>query len=272
MKKYVRPPLKWAGGKFRLLERIIPELSKGKRLVEPFVGAGVVFLNTEYPEYLLCDRNEDLINFFRNLAQGQQHFMRACMEFFTPGCNNADTYYGLREKFNSLPFNDERAALFLYLNRHGFNGLVRYNSQGKFNTPFGSYSAPYFPKEEMLFFVEKTQRAAITFSVMDFRETFSALKAGDVVYCDPPYVPLSATANFTSYTAGEFGPAEQLALSKCAAAANAKGCRVVLSNHDTDFSRTMYTKAKIMSFPVQRLISCSGANRGKAQELLVTYA
>ncbi len=271
MSTFIRPPLKWAGGKFRLLGRILPALPPGKRLVEPFVGSGAVFLNADYPAFLLCDLNQDLVNFHRRLISGKKRFIKACAEFFQPRFNDSDEFYALRERFNGLPYDDERAALLLYLNRHGFNGLVRYNAKGKFNTPFGRYVAPYFPRDEMEAMILKAKKTAITFAVMDFRETFASLEKGDVVYCDPPYAPLSETANFTAYTAGSFGPEEQRALSACAAKAGREGNPVILSNHNTEFTRALYGPHVIESFDVRRFISCDGANRANAQELLAVY-
>ena len=272
MSTHIRPPLKWAGGKFRLLDRILPALPPGKRLVEPFVGSGAVFLNADYPAFLLCDLNEDLIAFLKTLAERGASFIDACSACFRPEFNNAGHYYRIRERFNTLPQGEERAALFLYLNRHAYNGLMRYNSKGKFNTPFGRYTAPYFPRVEMEAVAAKAGKADITFAVTDFRRTFAALQPGDVVYCDPPYVSLSQTANFTSYTAASFSEQDQRELSECASAACNKGHTVVLSNHDTPLSQEIYKNADVTSFPVQRFISCDGKNRGKAQELLVVYS
>lgn len=272
MNSYIRSPLKWPGGKYRLLDKILKALPPGKRLVEPFAGSGVVSLNAEYPAYLLCDLNEDLINFFQTLVSRRQNFISACAEFFRPACNTPDAYYDLRDKFNGLPFNEERAMIFLYLNRHGFNGLVRYNNKGKFNTPFGKYTAPYFPQDEMLEVIKKSKKTEMSFCVKDFKDTFSSLSPGDVVYCDPPYIPLSDTSNFTSYTSGPFGREAQRQLSACAHSVQSKGHIVVISNHDTVFSRDLYKKAKYESFSVQRFISCDGRNRGKAQEILATFS
>ena len=272
MSTYMRPPLKWAGGKFRLLDRILPALPPGKRLVEPFVGSGAVFLNADYPAFLLCDLNGDLIAFLKTLAERGAHFIDACAGYFGPEFNSADRYYRIREQFNTLPQGEERAALFLYLNRHAYNGLMRYNSKGKFNTPFGRYTAPYFPRVEMEAVAAKARKADITFAVTDFRQTFAALRPGDVVYCDPPYVPLSQTANFTSYTAFSFSEQDQRELSRCALTAKDNGNTVVVSNHDTAFTREIYKDAERFRFHVRRFISCDGKNRGTAQELLAVFS
>lgn len=266
-----KPFFKWAGGKFRLLEKILPHLPGGARLVEPFVGSGAVFLNTEYKEYLLCDANADLILFYQELAKSRAEFVDYCRGFFQPDHNTSEAFYRLRERFNALPPCAERAAIFLYLNRHGFNGLIRYNQRGLFNTPFGTYRSPYFPQKEMQVFLGKLERSSFVFRHADFRETFAGVKKGDVVYCDPPYVPLSLTANFTSYTGGGFGLPEQRELAACALRAHQGGIPVVISNHDTEITRILYPGAKLDSFTVQRFISCNGEARARAPELLAVY-
>ena len=195
-----RPFLKWAGGKYRLLDRLLPSIPAGARLVEPFVGSGAVFLNAGFTSYLLCDLNADLIGLYRTLRRDGERFIAEARALFTPGNNTQEAFLRLREAFNASSDAEERSALFLYLNRHSYNGLVRYNSKGIYNVPFGKYKAPYFPERELTAFLDKLRRCDVTFAVQDFRSTFAALRPGDVVYCDPPYAPVSATANFTSYT------------------------------------------------------------------------
>ncbi len=267
-----RPILKWPGGKYRLLDAILPELPPGKRLVEPFLGSGAVFLNSEYPEYLLADANPDLIAFCAALAAEGDAFIDRCRALFADG-NAAETYYARRDRFNAAATDDpDRAALFLYLNRHGYNGLIRYNAGGRFNVPFGTYARPHFPDAEMRFFLDKTRRCRVRFLARDFRETFSLLRPGDVVYCDPPYIPLSATANFTAYAGKTFGTEEQEELARLIGAAAKSGMRAVVSNHACDTSRRLYAGAgAIREFPVRRNISCDGGNRGLAAELLAVF-
>lgn len=271
MANYSRSPLKWAGGKHRILDRLLAALPAGERLVEPFAGSAVVALNTSYRAYLLCDLNRDLIDFYRCLIRGGEAFVTKCGELFRPEANSAAAYYARREKFNGLAQSEDRAALFLYLNRHAFNGLVRYNSKGLFNTPFGSYKRPYFPRTELRNFIEKSRRADMEFSEADFRETFGRVRPGDVVYCDPPYVELSGTSRFREYTAGGFGYDEQTALANCARAAKAAGAAVLLSNHDTEAVRALYADAECAAFNVRRSISCRGNKRLAVGEVLITY-
>ena len=266
----MKPFLKWAGGKMRLVTRIRSVLPAGRRLVEPFVGSGALFLNTEYDEYLLADANRDLINCYQQLQQGGPAFIDVCASYFTPANNQPDAYYAWRTHFNTTTDAAEKAAIFVYLNRHGYNGLCRYNGSGGFNVPFGRYARPYFPHGEMIYFWQKAARCE--FAIADFLTTLQATAPGDVVYCDPPYVPLSATAHFTSYSADGFSMESQRRLAQAAEAAAGCGVPVVISNHDVPFTREIYAGADdLIFFDVRRHISCDSANRSAAAELLALF-
>ena len=137
--------LKWAGGKYPLLDDIKRHLPKGECLVEPFVGAGSVFLNTDFSRYILADINSDLISLYNIVKMRTDEYVQAARELFVPETNCAEVYYQFREEFNKSQDPFRRAVLFLYLNRYGYNGLCRYNLRGEFNVPFGRYKKPYFP-------------------------------------------------------------------------------------------------------------------------------
>lgn len=266
----MKPFLKWAGGKYRLVELIKKNLPEGNRLIEPFVGSGALFLNTEYSANLLADSNPDLINLFKLIQKEGQGFISYCQGLFVPENNTELAFYQLREEFNATNDLRRKASLFVYLNRHCFNGLCRYNSKGGFNVPYGRYTKPALPEKEMYYFYEKSQHAV--FEVADFITTMEKAKTGDVVYCDPPYVPLSATSSFTSYSKGGFGLDEQNALADMAKKLQKKGITVVISNHDTVFTNEVYHPAKIITFDVQRFISSDTKNRNAVGELLAVFA
>ncbi len=266
----MKPFLKWAGNKYQIVDRIKEQLPPSKRLIEPFVGSGAVFVNTDYEQYLLADANGDLIQLYQYLKTEGIGFIDYCRQFFVAENNTKEQFYHFRTEFNSTTDSRYKAALFIYLNKHCFNGLCRYNQKGEYNVPFGRYKKPYFPEKEMICFHRKAQNAC--FQHADFAAVMAAAELGDVIYCDPPYVPLSETANFTSYSAGGFGVAEQQALARQAMACAARGIPVIISNHDTEFVRTEYASARIEAFDVQRYISCNGSNRGKAAELLAIFA
>lgn len=265
----MKPFLKWAGGKYALRERIQAELPHAARLIEPFVGSGAMFLNTNYSSYLLADSNADLMHCYQWLMREGDRFIRYCQVLFTPFTNTEDAYYTLRTEFNAKIDERRDAALFLYLNRHGYNGLCRYNANGGYNVPFGRYQAPYFPYKEMQDFYARGQHATIQHA--DFIATMDEAGRGDVVYCDPPYVPLTSTANFTSYQGTGFALCHQELLARKARELARRGVTVVVSNHDTLLTRRLYAGSHMVTFDVQRTISCNGAQRGKAPELLAVY-
>jgi DNA adenine methylase (dam) len=265
----MRPFLKWAGGKYRLIARIQEKLPPGKRLFEPFAGSCALSLNTDYEQYWLNDINTDLIAVYQVLQKEGPAFIAACKDYFTTQANTAEKYYEMREKFNHEKDLDIKAALFIYLNRHGYNGLCRYNSSGEFNVPFGRYKVPYFPEKELIYFYEKFKKA--TFSSLDFETVMKKAGPGDVIYCDPPYIPLNTTSNFTAYSSGGFGKEDQVRLAKVAIKLARKGIKTIISNHDNDFIRKTYCEAKIETFPVQRFISCDGENRNPVDEVLAVF-
>lgn len=266
----MRPFLKWAGGKYRLVERIKAKLPQGVRLLEPFAGSCALSLNTDYTEFWLNDINRDLINLYQVLQKEGPAFIEFAKGFFTPENNSAKRYYELRKLFNQETDIHIKSALFIYLNRHGYNGLSRYNAGGEFNVPFGKYAKPYFPEQELIHFYTKFKKAK--FTCIDFEAMMSEARPGDLVYCDPPYEPLTETSNFTSYSAGGFGREEQERLAKVAAKTAAKGIPVLISNHRTDFIMGIYQTAKeIEVFPVRRLISCDGDNRNSVAEILALF-
>ncbi|MBS0358018.1 MAG: Dam family site-specific DNA-(adenine-N6)-methyltransferase [Proteobacteria bacterium] len=266
----MKPFLKWAGNKYRIIDRIKKALPPANRLIEPFTGSAAVFLNTNYSNYLLAEKNDDLINLYHQLKDEGEKFIKYCRKFFEPGYNNRERYYELREQFNQTKNIRLRSALFIYFNKHGYNGLCRYNTSGKFNVPFGLRDKTNLPELEMRFFLEKAHQAS--FIQADFLETMDRAKSGDVVYCDPPYAPLSKTANFTGYSSGGFSEKEQALLADEAKKLSQKGITVVISNHDTKFTRELYKGAKITSFEVPRYISRDGYNRHPALELLAVFS
>jgi len=226
-------------------------------------------LNSEYKRYLVNDINSDLINLYKVLQENGEEFISYAKRFFTEENNQEEIYYAYRDRFNSIEDLNEKSALFLYLNRHGYNGLVRYNASGGFNVPFGRYKRPYFPLKEMKYFYLKSKK--VVFASIDFQKAMDRAKKGDVVYADPPYVPLSATSSFTSYSSNGFGATEQMQLAKKARQLSLRGVPVLISNHNTAFTRKAYEGAKINKFWVQRYISCKGEERNKVSELLALF-
>ena len=265
-----KPFLKWAGGKSKLVPILSEHLGVKGRLVEPFVGSGSVFMGTDFNDYLLCDSNPDLIGLFKNLKHCPKDLISQVNDIFVGKYNNEKAFYELRSEFNQLSSETLRkSVLFVYLNKHAFNGLCRYNSKGFFNVPYGRYTSPTAPIREMELFSEKSKRAE--FICTDFSKTFDMVKEGDVVYCDPPYVPLSSSSNFTAYSKGAFNNENQECLAKLAESCRVKNIKVVISNHDTEFTRRIYSTAVLHELDVHRSISSKSSTRGKVCELIAVY-
>lgn len=267
---FTRPFLKWAGNKYRILDTIEQSLPKtAERLVEPFAGSAAVSLNLIYPSHLVAEKNPDLVHLFKSIKKEGQSFIEYARGFFTESNRTADNYYSLREQFNQSDSPRLRAALFLYLNRHGFNGLCRYNSSGIFNVPIGKYDKVYFPEKELQHFHQRAKR--MRFTCQDFVKTMKKAREGDVIYCDPPYVPLSNSSDFTNYSPNGFNEADQIKLAELAHDCQQRGIPVLISNHATDFTRELYQAAQCQEFPVDRMISRDAASRKPVQEILALF-
>lgn len=271
-KTNTRSPLKWAGGKSKLVDKIKKNLplKNKKRLIEPFVGGGSVFLNMDFDEYLLVDMNKDLINLFNILKTNSSEFISQAEPYFQGNFNTAEKYYELRKAFNASNDPFYRSIIFLYMNRHGYNGLCRYNKSGGYNVPFGQYKKPYFPKTELEIFAEKAQKAE--FMQGDYSIAFDKAKEGDVIYCDPPYLPINVTSNFTAYAGNAFNKDDQIQLVSCAEEARKNSIATLISNHDTDLAREIYSRAtKLSTIEVQRSISQNSDGRVKISEIMALY-
>ncbi|XYQ55548.1 Dam family site-specific DNA-(adenine-N6)-methyltransferase [Pectobacterium carotovorum] len=270
----IRPFIKWAGGKTRVLPDLLPLPPKGDVLIEPFVGGASVFLNTDCRRYVLADINPDLINLYRVAVANTDLLISEAKVLFQYG-NNKTEYYVRRRSFNyqrrdGCGTNLPAAALFLYLNRHGYNGMCRYNRDGGFNVPFGQYRAPYFPEQEIRLFAEKARDTKAVFRVAPFCETITGhARSGAVIYCDPPYLPVSDTANFTQYHTAPFSINHHITLATALADANRiHGAQCVISNSDTPATREIYQGFEFHEIAVQRSISANAITRGAAKEVI----
>ena len=265
-----KPFLKWPGGKSRISLAISECVPKGTtRLVEPFVGSASVAMNITAKNYLLADANADLIYIYESLLASPDRFIEDCRSLFSSKNNTKSGYISLRREFNASDDAYRRACIFVYLNRHCFNGLVRFNSSGVFNTPFGMYRVPYFPAKEMKAFAARLSNAV--FTVNDFQEVMGLTGKGDFVYCDPPYVP-NGKDGFTAYSRNGFGMKDQERLvGQCIMAAE-RGATVAVSNHDNPLTRRLYAGAdRLITVMVKRTISCTSEARKPVGELIAVY-
>lgn len=270
LEKPKRPFLKWAGGKLRLIEFLAPHFPPTHLYLEPFLGAGAVFLNTQHNKSILNDINPDLMALYQFIQKDIETVISEGRLLFSEKTNKPSTYYRLRATFNQSQCPQKRALLFLYLNRHGYNGLCRYNLKGKLNVPFGHYKAPYFPEKELRFFHEKLKKASLFTS--DYQNIIQKAPKNSVVYCDPPYVPISQTARFTQYSGSVFSLDNQAELAELAQKSAKKGAHIFISNHDLPITRELYQKAtQIHELWVRRSISCTLNNRRAPVKELLAY-
>lgn len=293
-----RPLLKWVGGKGQLLpalRRFYPD--DFRSYVEPFLGSGAVFFDLwqqgalDGREAILVDANPDLIGCYQTvrdrvddvlealtlLAEGHQqdgaaYYYRVRDERFNPAREAARTTEGW------IDYTPPLAAMFIYLNRTGFNGLFRVNARGAFNVPAGRYQRPRIVDVHRLREASRALGAPGVRLVWGQYGVVSALAAeGDFVYFDPPYAPLSATANFTNYTASGFGAAEQAALRTVVLDLASRGCHVLLSNSTAAEIAALYDdpsaqRAGLRTFtvPARRSINSNSSGRGAVDEFLIT--
>ena len=269
--KLTKPFLKWAGGKLRVLTELQKRFpADRKRFIEPFVGAGSISLNINYPSIIINDYNADLISVWQFLQTKPIQFINQCKELFIVDNNTEKQFNILKAEFNKTKQSLRKAALFVYLNRHCFNGLCRYNASGDFNVPVGRYNNPvYFPLQELTIGAEKINN--FTIYNKDFREIFDLVKDGDLVYCDPPYVPTSTSANFSSYTSGGFEFKDQIDLALCAEKAMEKGAVIIISNHYNWYTKGLYSKAKTYKIEVSRTISSKVEEREAVSEIIAVF-
>jgi len=264
----VRTILKWAGSKARIIETLKQHLPAGDRLVEPFAGSCAVMMNIDYPAYLVADINPDLINLYQNIKSDSERFIKYARKFFEL-CNSAEDFYIVRADFNLSADSEERAAMFLYLNRHCFNGLCRYNQSGGFNVPYGKYKAPYFPQEEIRAFAEKAKRA--TFVCCSFEETLRMVAPGDVVYCDPPYLAGTKEKNFTNYHTAGFNDADQQYLARLLTRLSERSYPVIASNADVPAARSIYNAFNITELNAPRSVGASAGCAKSAPEIIAKF-
>lgn len=234
----MRTPLKWVGSKARIMDRLSDHLVPATRLVEPFGGSCAVMMNTDYPRYLIGDINQDLINFHKHVRDYTDALIDHARLLFNTE-NSPGGFDKLRNHFNlHRDPTIERSAIFLYLNRHCFNGVCRYNKSGGFNVPYGKYPSPYFPEEELRVFANKALRSE--FKYQDWLATLQQVRHGDIVYIDPPYIPMSATSNFTNYTKEGFGLPEQKMLAEALLDLGSYGIPIIASNSNTPLALSLY--------------------------------
>lgn len=260
----VKTPLKWIGSKSKVMTELKKFLPAGQRLVEPFGGSCAVMMATDYPAYLVADINSDLINMYQQIQLHQNAFIALAAKLFAQNSSKQD-YYALRDDFNNnqgMPLLC-RAAAFLYLNRHAWRGVCRYNQKGGFNVPYEKIAKPYFPVDEIRAFADKAKRA--TFICADFTETLSMVQPGDVIYSDSPY-----DGTFSQYYTTGFARAEHEALAAQLNHLACEGFPVVVSNSDTEFNRKAYRDFILSHITTSRSVTVAAGEGKKGVEIIAT--
>jgi DNA adenine methylase len=276
--KLIKPLLRWAGGKRKLAPTICDlfpaEFWSGSgRYFEPFGGGAAVAIEAakqrSSKDFYLSDSNEDLINLYKTvqIEPGKLIAYISIQKF----SNTSDCYYKVRCTAETEPI--ARAARTLYLNATCFNGLYRTNASGGFNVPFGQLANPDFIKTELIFELSTLLKDAV-FSTQNFDEFLDLRKPikGDVVYLDPPYVPLSSTASFTAYAKAGFGLDDQKHLAKVIHRLVESDVSVILSNSYTDLTMGIFAGTGLRFFKVSmmRSIAAKAQSRNSVYEILAS--
>lgn len=272
----VAPFVKWAGGKRQLLPQIkerMPE--KYNNYIEPFVGGGAVVFGLLPENALINDINKALINAYRQICNEPDMFLKVInkldQEMWEDG---KKYYYSLREHYNDklmkAEYDVELAALFVFINKHCFNGLYRVNGKGLFNVPYNNSRRSSVDESVIMEVSEYLQ--GITIMNGDFQEISASAKKGDFIFLDSPYAPLNPTS-FESYTKEGFDIESHRRLSKFYDELTAKGCYCMLTNHNTELINELYGNKgyKIDVVNVKRMINSDASNRVGEEVIICNY-
>lgn len=269
--KLVMPVVKWVGGKRQIIDDIKKYIPKFDSYYEPFLGGGAVLLELQPNKATVNDINSDLINMYTIIKTN----VDGLIEDLRKHRNDEEYFYSIRElDRNKEKYYDlspvEKASRIIYLNKTCYNGLFRVNRAGEFNTPFGNYKNPNIVNEITLRAVSNyLNKANITFLCTDFVRALDKASEGSFVYLDPPYDPVSDSANFTGYDKGGFSRDEQLRLKEVCDDLHKKGVKFLLSNSSTKFIKDLYINYKIEIIQAKRIINSKSDKRGEIDEVLV---
>jgi len=249
---------------------------------EPFAGGAALFFHLATQEKrcfrraILCDRNADLVALYQAIQGKVQKLIDRVRSYQDEhmrreGEKRREHYYLIRDLDTSKMKPLDRAARLLFLNKTCFNGLWRVNASGRFNVPFGRYDKPKILDVDGLRAAHEALEG-VHIVLDDYRKVTKDLREGDFAYFDPPYVPVSKTANFTAYAAGRFGDEDQADLAKELATLRKRGVRAMLSNASTDSTHALYRRhgLHLSTVPAPRAINSDPNKRGEVDELLVT--
>lgn len=265
----VAPFLKWAGGKRRLLKQYapyFPDRTAIARYYEPFIGSAAVYFYLQPGDARLSDVNRQLVEIYQVVQQNVEGLIQA----LSVHRNERDYYYQVRALDPAMLSPVERAGRLIFLNRTCYNGLYRENRSGQFNVPFGRYDNPTICDEKRLRRASAALQG-VDLIVGDFAQVVQAAVPGDFVYFDPPYAPLNATSNFTSYNRHGFDQDDQRRLAGVIDQLTRRGVRVMLSNSSAPLIYELYDRPGLRLVPIQarRNINSKAEKRGPVKELLI---
>ncbi|MBD5584897.1 MAG: DNA adenine methylase [Clostridia bacterium] len=265
----MKPFVKWAGGKRQLLDEISRRLPDTYGdYYEPFLGGGAVLFGLQPKNAFVCDINPNLVDTYRSIRDDVDGVLDM-LRLFDSSVATKETYMDFRDTYNhGVDVSDaERAALFIWLNKHAFNGLYRENSKGEFNVPFNNKTSGDSFDEDNLREVSAYLRS-VDLSTGDFEEFLERPREGDFVYVDSPYVPVSDTANFTGYAKDGFSYEDHKRLMESLYGLSRRGVKWMMSNNDVDLVRYWYKIYNIQSVDVRRSINAKGNRKGR--EVIIT--
>jgi DNA adenine methylase len=270
-KKSVVPILKWVGGKRQLFNEIKKYIPEYKIYYEPFLGGGAVFFGLQPERAVINDINTSLMCVYQVIRDHTDELIEELKQHK----NEADYFYKIRNWDRDKEAYDrksdiQKASRIIYLNKTCYNGLFRVNRAGEFNTPFGRYKNPGIVNEKVLrAMADYLRHPGITLMNTDFEEALRGSQKGDFVYFDPPYDPVSDSANFTGYDMRGFDREEQKRLKLLCDALNKKGTKFLLSNSATDFIFDLYKEYKIKIIKAKRSVNSRADRRGEVDEVLI---
>ena len=266
-----RPFLKWAGGKWAIapqIERLLPFDTRERVYREPFVGGGAMFFALQPRQAVLSDSLADLVTAYQIVQTHCEALITHLLQL--EATHSTEQFYEIRDAFNTRRDAPriERAAWLVYLNKTCFNGLFRTNKEGVFNVPVGRYAKARVVDPPALRLAAAALAGAEILHAR-FDDLLAAAEPGDVVYLDPPYVPLSRTSNFSSYADGVFTNDDQARLASVFRQLDAKGCLLALSNSATPEVKELYKGFDMSPIIAPRAISSKVSTRGEVTELLI---
>lgn len=267
------PFLQWVGGKRAMLEQykeFIPK--KFNKYYEPFLGGAAMFFYLLPEKAVLVDNNSELIKTYEGVRDNPEEIISILNELKSR--HSKELYLMVRNLDRQPDFfqkssNAEIAARMIYLNQTCFNGVYRVNQKSQFNVPIGSSLNRLICDENTIRNASKSLKGAKVIS-SDFVKVTKEANAGDFVYFDPPYFPISVYSDFTRYTKEKFYKEDQVKLRDEIDRLSKLGCKVMLSNSDCEFIRELYKDYRIHKVYSNRTLNCKKDRRGKVSELLIT--